>query len=69
MSFTFEKKTNGKKNKLIASIQKKKGIETDIYLNLDKTDNKIDNIISNGDKIIPIIDKTLRSDVNLKQSR
>jgi len=61
MSFTFEKKTNGKKNKLIATIQKKKGIETDIYLNLDKTDNKIDNIVSNGDKIIPIIDKTLRS--------
>jgi len=63
MSFTFNKKTNGVKNRLIATIQKK-GDETDVYLNIDPKTIKtglITSIVGNGDKIIPIIDKSLRS--------
>ena len=63
MAFTFNKKTNGVKNRLIATIQKK-GEETDVYLNIEPSTIKeghITSIVGNGDKIIPIIDKSLRS--------
>jgi hypothetical protein len=62
MSFTFQPKSNGDKNKLVATIKKKTGKNANIYIDLTpKLQNPVLEVESKEDKIIPLIDTTLRS--------